>query len=208
MATKSLFVEIEASPNVVQHGWDDKSSSSEGYRSIIEEANKSINLIDYLQTKLDLEFVNSSNGWSYKAPCPFHKHGQERTASFFVNIDQNRFYCQACGASGGISEYISKTYKRSIILTAEHILQCAKGNFKIDDENIKKANERKRFQESLLKLSDLYRTFVQTHLEDDAINYANKCFCAFDSLLEQKPEDVMKSMDMIITKFETYFKKY
>ena len=207
---KSLFSTIESSSGTIQQsGWDDKSTTPEGQRSIIEAANKAISLIDYLQTKLNLEQINSSNSWGYKTHCPFHKHGQERTASFFINTEQNRFYCQACNISGGISEYIAYTYKRPVILVAQHILECVKGTFIVDDTSAKKANEKKKFQAVWLKLSELYRSFMRSHLNDeDAFTYANKCFSGLDNIMEERQDDVEKSIEEIYDKFEAYLKKY
>ena len=141
---KSIFNAIESSPDVVQWGWDDKSSTPEGQQSIIAEANKSISLIDYLYPKLQIDDVRSSSGWSYRSTCPFHKHGHERTPSFFINAEQNRYYCQACGASGGIVEYISITFKRPTILVAEHILRCINKDFQSESISTKKINDKKK----------------------------------------------------------------
>jgi hypothetical protein len=205
----SLFSAIESAPGVIQRGWDDQSATPEGHKSIIDAANKSINLADYLQTKLNLESTNSSSGWIYKAPCPFHKHGQERTASFFINTEQNRFYCQACNISGGISEYIAFSYKRSPILVAEHILNCVNGSFQISEADTKKVNDKRKFQSSWLKLSELYRSFAKSHIDDDAaIEYANKCFCGLDNVIEDNQDAVEKSIDEILYRFELYLKKY
>lgn len=204
-----LFREIEAVATVIQHGWDDQSATSEGHQSIIEAANKSVNLVDYLQTKLNLENTNSNTSWVLKSQCPFHKHGQERTASFFINTEQNRFYCQACNITGGISEYIAFSFKRSPILVAEHILSCVKGNFQISEIDTKKANDRKKFQINWLKLSELYRAFTKSHIYDKAaIEYANKCFYSLDNVVEENQEAVEKAIDEILYKFELYLKKY
>lgn len=206
---KSLFSAIESSPELVQRGWNDQTSTIEGQQAIIEEANKLINLSEYLQNKLNLENTNSSSGWVYKSICPFHKHGQERTASFFINTEQNRFYCQACNISGGISEFIALSYKRSTILVAEHILECVKGSYKIPDIDTKKINEKRKFQSSWLKLSDLYRSFTKQHIDDnDAIEYINKCFSSLDDIIDENPDAVEKAIDDILFKFEIYLKKY
>lgn len=206
---KSLYGKIESAPVVIQWGWNDKSVTPEGYQSIIEEANKSIPLLDYLGSKLILEHLSSSSNWSYKATCPFHKHGHERTASFFLNTEQNRFYCQACGVSGGIVEFIAITYKRPTLLVAEHIIQCVNGKFVPENLSVKKANDRKKYQQSMLLLSDMYRRFISANINNEkAIEYINKCFSGFDSVIEQNPEGVEKSIDEIIKQFEAYLSKY
>jgi len=206
---KSIFCAIESAPDVVQWGWDDKSSTSEGYQSLIAEANKSINLVDYLYSKISLEELHSSSGWSYRTICPFHKHGHERTPSFFINSEQNRFYCQACGIAGGIVEYISMTYKRPKILVAEHILRCINKDFQIDSINTKKINDRKKFQAAFMKLSDIYREFIKNNIDDeDAVLYINKCFFGIDSVIESNESGFEKAINEIIIHVEKYLERY
>jgi len=207
---KDLFGAIECAPGVIQHGWDDKSAINENYKLTIDAANKAIPLIEYLSSRLNLEAANSFSGWAYKAICPFHKHGHERTASFFINPEQNRFYCQACGASGGVVDFIARKYKRATLLVAEHILSCVKGNFSIDiAAEEKKAKDRKKFQNNMMKLSDLYRNFIKSHIDDDAaVAYINKCFSGFDAVIEANQSGVEKTMEEILKKFENYLAKY
>jgi len=206
---KSLFDSIESPPQFVQHGWDDISASPEGYQSVIEQANKSVNLLEYLYSRMALEAVSSNSAWAYRSRCPFHKHGEERTASFFINVEQNRFYCQACSISGGIVEYIAHTYKRPIIMVAQHIIKCLNGNYVIEAASLKKAAERKKFQANMLKLSDLYRSFLRKNITDEeAISYLNRCFESFDEVMEDNQETIENSMDEIICHMNDYLRKY
>jgi len=209
ICNSNLFDAIELAPNVAQNGWNDKSAVIEEYNATIETANKAINLIEYLQTKMILEEIPSNSNWSYKTKCVFHKSGSERTASMFINVEQNRYYCHACSASGGIVEYIAKIYKRSPFLVAQHILNCIQGNYQIDTENIKKANDRKKFQINFIKISDLYRSFAKKYVDDDAaMIYINKCFAGFDSIIEDNQEKIEQSIEQIVKHFENYLKKY
>ena len=50
------------------------------------------------------------NGDNVQCPCPFHKNGQERKASFGVNGNLNKCHCFTCGWSGTIEEMISELY--------------------------------------------------------------------------------------------------
>ena len=209
-SASNLFGAIELAPNVIQQcGWDDKSAIIEEYNATIETANKAINLVEYLQNKMVLDDVPSNSNWSYKSKCPFHKSGGERTASFFINTEENRFFCQACNCSGGIVEFIAKTYKRPPFFVAQHILNCVQGNFQIDTENIKKANDRKKFQINYLKISDLYRNFAKKYIDDnEAMIYINKCFESFDGIIEDNQEKIEQTIDQIVSHFENYLKKY
>lgn len=50
------------------------------------------------------------NGDNIQCPCPFHKNGQERKASFGVNGNLNKCHCFTCGWSGGIDDMISELF--------------------------------------------------------------------------------------------------
>ena len=50
------------------------------------------------------------NGENVQCPCPFHKNGQERKASFGVNGNLNKCHCFTCGWSGGIEDMISELF--------------------------------------------------------------------------------------------------
>ena len=50
------------------------------------------------------------NGDNVQCPCPFHKNGQERKASFGVNGEIDKCHCFSCSWSGTIEEMISELY--------------------------------------------------------------------------------------------------
>lgn len=51
--------------------------------------------------------LNSRN----KAKCPFHS---EKTESFFVDVNRNRFYCFGCSEDGDSIDFVSKMFNISI----------------------------------------------------------------------------------------------
>lgn len=46
----------------------------------------------------------------YKGLCPFHK---ERTASFTVDPDRNRFHCFGCHAHGTLEDFLARIANRA-----------------------------------------------------------------------------------------------
>lgn len=70
------------------------------------EALKSIRLLDLL-TRFDVEYFGIG-GTQYKARCPFHADGQERTPSFCIYDETNSYHCFGCAANGGIVEFVAK----------------------------------------------------------------------------------------------------
>lgn len=50
------------------------------------------------------------NGDNIQTPCPFHKNGQEKKASFGVNGNLNKCHCFTCGWSGSLDRMISEVF--------------------------------------------------------------------------------------------------
>jgi DNA primase len=205
---QNIYRKIESSIRIIQNGWSDLSSSIEGYISIISKANSSIDISDYMDSKLELIYIPSNKGWSYKAYCPFHKGGNERTPSFFINKNDNRYFCQACGASGSVVDYISKMYNRPQIAVAEHILKCVNGDYSIEENKIEKAKIRKKINDFLLKMSDMHREFLLKNNTDDAIQYIMKIMKGFDLVYVYNTEKVEENIEEIFEHFKLYLKKY
>jgi len=208
-SNEDIFSKIESSNWVAQVGWDDLAVSYNDVVSIISKANASISLPDYLFCRLKLEHISSSSGWIYRAYCPFHKDGNERTPSFFVNSVYNRFYCQACGITGGIVEYISRMYGRPPCIVGEHILNCALGKVEIESERAKKIREKKLLDASVLNISNMHRKFIRDNINDEnALEYATKIMKGMDRVIEKNPNGFEKSINDISIQFENYLLKY
>lgn len=89
------------------------------------DKSKSIVLADYKNYPL-VEVINNSGfellragNNKFKMCCPFHK---EKTPSFFVDADKNRFNCFGCGEHGDTLDFISKYEKISVIEAAKKLL--------------------------------------------------------------------------------------
>lgn len=205
---KDIYRKIESPIHVVQNGWDDIGSSLEGYFAIISKANQSIDIVNYIDTKLELSYVPSNSGWNYKAFCPFHKNGNERTPSFFINKNDNRYFCQACGINGGVVEYISKTYNRPLIAVAEHILQVISGKIDVVNENLESINKRKKINNTILNMSDLHRKFIKQNSDKEGIEYIMKIMRGFDLVYIYNSEKVEDNIDDIFEHFKMYINKY
>jgi DNA primase len=47
-----------------------------------------------------LRFVKPSGTNNMGGPCPFHKGGEEKTPSFYVNVNNGLYFCHSCGVRG------------------------------------------------------------------------------------------------------------
>ncbi len=70
-------------------------------RNLREEIRERIDLVELVSNYLKLERA----GRNYKALCPFHN---EKTPSFHVSPELNRFHCFGCGASGDVFEFLMR----------------------------------------------------------------------------------------------------
>lgn len=209
---KSIFKQIEAPSRITQKAWieDDLTATSEGTIALINRANKSIDIVEYFDSKFVLTYVPSSTGWNYKTYCPFHKNGNERTPSFFINQNDNRCFCQACGFSGGIVEFIQKYYKRGHIETAEHIINCISGKISIEEDVvIDKIKSRKEIEKLALYIADLHRDFIQKYIDDEeALIYIEKIMKSFDLLFIYNTTNLGDHIEEIKTYIKLHINKF
>lgn len=59
----------------------------------IEALKARLDIVDVVGSYLELK----RSGSNFKAPCPFH---DEKSASFMVNPQRQRYHCFGCGADG------------------------------------------------------------------------------------------------------------
>lgn len=85
-------------------------------KSIILSDYKNYPLVEVISNS-GLELLRAGNN-KFKMCCPFHK---EKTPSFFVDADKNRFNCFGCGEYGDTLDFISKYEKISIIEAAKKL---------------------------------------------------------------------------------------
>jgi DNA primase len=67
--------------------------------SQIQEVKDANNIVEIIGEKIDLK----ASGSSFKAPCPFHN---EKTPSFFVHPEMQRYRCFGCGATGDVLDFL------------------------------------------------------------------------------------------------------
>ena len=55
-----------------------------------------------------LRFIRTSGDSNIGGPCPFHKGGQERTPSFYINTQNGLYFCHACGEKGTFAQFLKQ----------------------------------------------------------------------------------------------------
>ena len=190
-----------------EEDWDDFVDS----KTLIEQVNSSFNLLNYIDKKFLTQKVPSSSGWTRKMRCPFHKNGSERTPSLFINNNKNIFYCQACGISGGIVQFIANSTQNSEEYIANTLLKY-KNNKTDINQQLKQENQLEKKRKSitvLYNISDLFRTFIINHFDDNnALLYVDKLMNSFDILRYFDEDKVDENVEELYKTFENYLNSY
>jgi len=69
--------------------------------SQISQVKDAVDIVNIISQRLDLKQAGSS----YRALCPFHS---EKSPSFFVNPQLQRYRCFGCGAKGDVFEFLQQ----------------------------------------------------------------------------------------------------
>jgi len=205
---KNDYSKLDSISIITEESWDDSSAGIES-PILIERANKSIDLLDYLNEKISLDIIVSHSGWTRRAFCPFHKSGLERTPSFFINPFKNIFYCQACEAKGGIVQYLSLQQNVPENLVASFILQTFEVKTSELSNEKKRLENKRRIQKAMIILSTIFNIFLKHHQDDErAFEFANKAMEGFDNAYALNKKGIESNIDEIISNLKNYFISY
>jgi DNA primase len=83
--------------------------------SQIQQIKEAVNIVDIIGERLKLQRAGSS----FKANCPFHS---EKTPSFNVSEQMQRYKCFGCGEGGDVLEFLQK-YEGMTFLR-KHAIYC------------------------------------------------------------------------------------
>lgn len=124
-------------------------------QSSIEALKARIDIIDIVGSYLELKKA----GGNHKAPCPFH---DEKSASFIVNLQKQKYHCFGCGADGNGIDFVMAYKKLSFAEAVEDIANDL--NFTLQYDN---SNEAKK---DYKKLMEFMSQHYQSH-RDNAVTY-------------------------------------
>jgi DNA primase len=84
--------------------------------NIADEIKNRCNIVDVIGRQVTLKKA----GAHYKGLCPFHS---EKTPSFTVSEDKQRFTCYGCGASGDVINFVQRAQNLSFLEAAEKLAE-------------------------------------------------------------------------------------
>jgi DNA primase catalytic core len=104
------------------------------------------------------EFVTlESRGSRYTGCCPFH---DEKTGSFTVFPDKQRFYCFGCHESGDVLDFLQKYHG----MTLREVIKMIKPDYKPNRRRQKPSAESKH--DKLIKYMDIWKSLYFDHLSE------------------------------------------
>ena len=100
--------------------------------SQIKQVKDATDIVEILGERIELQKA----GTNFKANCPFHS---EKTPSFFVNQQMQRFRCFGCGETGDVFEFLERyegtTFYESLEMLADRAnITLEKSNFQSKDD--------------------------------------------------------------------------
>jgi DNA primase len=62
----------------------------------------------YREVQRHLRYVRMSGPNNLGGPCPFHKGGEEKRPSFYINLETGLYFCHTCKAKGTFEQFLKK----------------------------------------------------------------------------------------------------
>lgn len=123
--------------------------------SQVKQVKEAINIVDVIGQRLELK----NAGVNYKALCPFHS---EKSPSFFVNEQFQRYRCFGCGASGDVFNFLENYDNMTFAEALEYLAKQA--GIKLDQyHKTAQDEERERLLEILSLSADYYHYLLTKH---------------------------------------------
>ena len=109
-------------------------------QSVIEQVRLRADISSVVGDYCDLRKKGSRLGCC----CPFHN---EKTPSFFLNLNENTYHCYGCGEHGSVIDFVMKKEGLSFVEAIRHL--AGKFNIHIEEEEDRRTDKEK--QEALKK---------------------------------------------------------
>ncbi|MEA4863281.1 MAG: DNA primase [Victivallaceae bacterium] len=129
---------------------------------VVEEIRARCGIVDVISRVVPLK--RAGNG-SWKACCPFH---QEKTPSFVVSEQRQRYHCFGCGAGGDVFKFVMMTenvdFPNAIHLLADRCGVVIPEDSSASPAEQAKQRERADYRERLYRLLEDFTVFFQRTL--------------------------------------------
>lgn len=124
--------------------------------SQIQEVKDANNIVEIVGEKIDLR----PSGSSFKALCPFHS---EKTPSFFVHPEMQRYRCFGCGATGDVLDFLQNYDGMTFYEALKYLADRA--SITLKDFNRTSEDEEREELLAILNLAKEYYHYLLTEHE-------------------------------------------
>ncbi len=167
-----------------------------GSRDLVERIKEAVDIVELISEVVPLKRA----GRRYSGLCPFHS---ERTPSFFVNPDEQFFYCFGCGAGGDVIKFVMKhrglDFKEAVKYLADRY------NIPINITGNKQdgGDSRKRYLEIIRKAQSFYHEILLYDSRGkEALDYLNSRGIGLDIIKAQKLGYAPSGWDSLLSYFK------
>ncbi len=201
-------------------GWDQIEEPLLEIEGLLDVVLDKVNILDILD-KWGIEYAACRTGeFTHRMKCPFplHAFGDERTASFFVSEEQNKFYCFGCNSGGNVIDMVRLYAGKPFYESAKWLAQIAgvtDGN--IDEEDLSGISRSKKRDPEQKVSTHVFRAGVEIRNFLNSIkgkkeynewkNWADKRFAKLDKYLDQLEDDDWKIAKDYYDKIVQYLKR-
>ena len=175
------------------------------FNAVKNEIISQIKVVD-LAKDLGLKLEHLGNGkFDYRCRCPFakHKNGSEKTASLYINSNQNDFYCFGCNTHGNSITF----YKESRDISFSDAMKELSSMITIDgyhDETADNLIQPSIFS-VLLDISKLFREFMLKNPDD--LKWINNVMKKTDEYIDNIDQDDVEAVKELYQKILETIKK-
>ena len=151
----------------------------------IEEIKRKLSIVDVASSYTQI-YQKSGRPW---IKCPFHGNGQERTPSCKLDVEQSRYYCFGCHATGTMFNFVMEMEHLTFPESVEFLAQKAGVELETSDKKSSVVNKDREERDALFDLYDrLTKTFSHMLLKTEsgkrALDYLKKRKITTDTILK------------------------
>lgn len=151
----------------------------------IEEIKRKLSIVDVASSYTQI-YQKSGRPW---IKCPFHGNGQERTPSCKLDVEQSRYYCFGCHATGTMFNFVMEMEHLTFPESVEFLAQKAGVELETSDKKSSVVNKDREERDALFDLYDrLTKTFSHMLLKTEsgkrALDYLEKRKITTDTILK------------------------
>lgn len=197
--------------------WEDMNEpllEVDGLLDVVLDKANILNILD----SWGIEYTACRTGeFTHRTKCPFpiHAFGDERTASFFISEEQNKFYCFGCNSGGNVIDMVCLYAGKPFYEAAKWLAKFTSVDESSCDEIVigknKKRDPEHKVSTHVFRAGNIIREFLQKNEGKAEYNdwriWADKRFTKLDRFLDSLKDDDWQKAKEYCEKIEKYLKR-